>query len=177
MHETADEVATLQRLLDESYAGIGTHMRSIHTDERRVSAADLCRALRGVRVLDLATVTANCEPRVSPVDGHFFHGRFYFGSGEDSVRFRHIRRRPQVSASHTVGETFAVIVHGTAVEIDIETPEQAPFVAYLREVYPTWDEWQGDEPAPYAYIEPARMYAYAFDADALAKVLAAAGAE
>jgi nitroimidazol reductase NimA-like FMN-containing flavoprotein (pyridoxamine 5'-phosphate oxidase superfamily) len=176
-HETAEEVAALQRLLDETYARIGTHMRSIHTEERRASAADVVAALRGVRVLDLATVTANCEPRVGPVDGLFLHGRFYFGSGADSVRFRHIRRRPQVSAAHTVGETFAVIVHGTAVEIDLEAPEHAGFVEYLREVYPTWDEWQTGEPAPYAYIVPARMYAYAFDAEALAQVLAAATAE
>lgn len=164
MHETESDVGAVQQLLDDSYARIGEHMKSIHTPERRVSARDLGPILRGVRVLDLATVTANCEPRVGPVDGLFFRGRFYFGSGENSVRFRHIRERPQVSACHTVGETFAVIVHGRAVEIDIHVAEQAEFLAYVRTVYPTWDEWQTEgETAPYAYIEPARMYAYAFE--------------
>lgn len=163
MYETEDDVARVQRLLDETYAGIGEHMKSIHTPDRRVAAADLGPILRGVRVLDLATVTANCEPRVGPVDGLYFHGRFWFGSGEDSMRFRHIRKRPQVSACHTVGETFAVIVHGTAVEIDIMAAEHADYLAYLREVYPTWDEWHLADTPPYAFIEPTRMYAYAFE--------------
>src|SRR3954471_15903948 len=133
MHETPADIAALQQLLDASYQRIGTHMRSIHTPERRVFAADLAHVLRGVRVLDLATVTANCEPRVGPVDGLFYRGRFWFGSGEESVRFGHIRRRPQVSACHTVGETFAVIVHGRAVEIDIHGADHAGFLAYVRE--------------------------------------------
>ena len=164
MYETDEDVAAVQKLLDDTYARMGEHMRSIHTPERRVAASDLTPILRGVRVLDLATVTPNCEPRVGPVDGLYFRGRFWFGSGENSMRFRHIRRRPQVSACHTVGETFAVIVHGRAVEVDIDAAEQAPFLAYLREVYPTWDEWQSeDERAPYAYIEAERMYAYAFE--------------
>ena len=174
MHETADDIARVQRLLDDTYAGIGEHMKSIHTPERRVTAADLGSILRGVRVLDLATVTATCEPRVGPVDGLFFRGRFYFGSGENSMRFRHIRQRPQVSASHTVGETFAVIIHGRAVEIAIDAPEQKGFYDYVHEVYPTWDEWYGDEPAPYAFIEPERMYAYAFEPSVLEQLKAGA---
>src|SRR6476646_7539924 len=105
MHETAADLAALQPLLDASYARIGAHMRSIHTPERRVAASDLAHVLRGVRVLDLATVTASCEPRVSPVDGLFYRGRFYFGAGEEAARFRHLRARPQVSACHTIGET------------------------------------------------------------------------
>ena len=58
MHETAADTAALQQLLDTSYARIGAHMRTIHTPDRRVAASDLARVLRGVRVLDLATVTA-----------------------------------------------------------------------------------------------------------------------
>jgi len=165
VHETAADVAALQQLLDETYSTIGEHMRSIHTADRRVTAAELVRILRGVRVLDVATVTAACEPRVGPVDGLFYRGRFHFGSGEESVRFRHLRTRPQISASHTVGETFAVIVHGRAREIDVRAPEQRGFFDYVHEVYAQWDEWYPDtgEPLPYAVIEPRRMYAYAFE--------------
>lgn len=163
MHETDDDLIALQRLLDDTYARIGEHMRSIHTPERRVSARDLAAVLRGVRVLDLATVTARCEPRVAPVDGLFYRGRFHFGSGAESVRFRHLRARPHVSACHTVGETFAVIVHGHAVELDVRAPEHAGFLAYLHEVYPHWEEWYGDTTPPYACIEPERMYAYVFE--------------
>lgn len=167
MHETAADIARLQQLLDASYAHIGAHMRSIHTPERRVAASDLARVLRGVRVLDLATVTAACEPRVSPVDGLFFRGHFYFGSGQDSMRFRHLRARPAVSACHTIGETFATIIHGAAVEIDVLAADQAEFFAYIHEVYPDWDEWYADDKPPYARIEPKVMFAYAFEPSVL----------
>jgi uncharacterized pyridoxamine 5'-phosphate oxidase family protein len=163
MHETSADLAALQDLLDTSYVRIGEHMRSIHTPERRVSADDLVQVLRGVRVLDLATVTAKCEPRIGPVDGLFFRGRFYFGSGEQSVRFRHLRARPQVSACHTVGETFATIVHGRAVEIDVRAASERPFLDYVHEVYPDWEDWYAETAPPYARIEPAVMYAYAFE--------------
>src|SRR5258708_25309581 len=106
MHETPADTAGLQQLLDASYGRIGSHMRSIHTPERRVAASDLARVLRGVRVLDLATVTATCEPRVRPVDGLFFRGRFYFGSGEESAPFRHPRHPPHASPGPTSAETF-----------------------------------------------------------------------
>jgi uncharacterized pyridoxamine 5'-phosphate oxidase family protein len=171
MHETADDLDRLQSLLDDTYSRMGTHMREIHTPERRVSAADVAAILRGVRVLNLATVTAKCEPRVGPVDGLFYRGQFYFGSGEDSVRFRHIRSRPQVSGSHTIGETFAVIVHGTAVEIDVSAPEHQGFRAMLLEVYPDWEEWYPGSPPPYARIDGERMYAYAFEPSALEELL------
>ena len=163
MHETVADLAALQQLLDASYGRIGTHMRSIHTPERRVAASDLARVLRGVRVLDLATVTASCEPRVSPVDGLFYRGRFYFGSSEDSMRFRHVRSRPQVSACHTIGETFATIVHGRAIEIDVRADKQSGFLDYVHEVYPEWEEWYAESTPPYAWIEPSAMYAYAFE--------------
>jgi hypothetical protein len=167
MHETPADLATLQELLDASYVRAGEHLRSIHTPERRVDASDLARVLQGVRVLHLATVTASCEPRVSPVDGIFYRGQFWFGSGDNSLRFRHLRARPQVSGSHTVGETFAVIVHGRAAEIDVNASEYEGFLGTLHEVYPTWDEWYSDEPAPYARIDADLMYAYAFEPSVL----------
>ena len=114
MEETAEDLAQLQELIDRSYADAGPHLLGIHTPERRLSAEQVAERLTGMRLLALATVTADGRPIVGPVDGIFFRGRFWFGSAHDSMRFRHLRRRPQVSASHTIGETFAVIVHGTA---------------------------------------------------------------
>jgi uncharacterized pyridoxamine 5'-phosphate oxidase family protein len=171
VHETRADLERLQKLLDDAYATIGEHMRSIHTVERRVTAVDVARILRGVRVLDVATVNAAGEPRVGPVDGLFYRGRFHFGSGEQSVRFRHLRARPQVSACHTVGETFAVIVHGRATEIGVRSPGQQGFADYVHEVYPHWDEWYPGPAPPYAVIEPARMYAYAFKPSVLVELL------
>lgn len=53
-----------------------------------------------MRLLALATVTSNGRPVVGPVDGIFYRGAFHFGSAPDSLRFRHIRSRPHVSATH-----------------------------------------------------------------------------
>jgi uncharacterized pyridoxamine 5'-phosphate oxidase family protein len=176
MHEHDDDIDNLQDLLDVSYQHMGEHMRSIHTPERRVMAADLVRVLRGVRVLNLATVNARCEPRVAPVDGLFYRGAFWFGSGQNSVRFQHLRDRPSVSGSHTVGETFAVIVHGVAEEVDVRAADDGEFHDYLLDVYPDWDEWYppDDKPA-YARIDPWRMYAYAFEPAVLQQLLRESG--
>src|SRR5918992_4819538 len=118
MHETADDMIELTALLDRSYARSGNHLRSIFTPERRIPADELVALLPGVQVLNLATVTRACAPRVAPVDGLFYRGRFWFGSAAASVRFVHLRERTQVSASHTRGEELAVIVHGTATMVD-----------------------------------------------------------
>ena len=164
MHETAEDISRLQLLLDASYESAGEHLRSIVTPERRLSAADICRELQGMTLLALATVTAKGDPLVSPVDGVFYKGLLWFGSSEKSVRFRHIRARPQVSATHTRGEELVVTVHGTAVEIDKASGKYEGFKDVLREVYgPQWDSWgYWDGPAPFAYIEPRVMFAASF---------------
>jgi len=165
MHETPDQHATLQRLLDESYASAGEHLRSIITPEQRISAEQLTNELQGMVLLALATVNAAGEPLVAPVDGHFYQGKFWFGSAANSVRFRHIRARPQVSATHMRGEQLVVIVHGRAVEIDTSTGEYDGFKEQLREVYggDDWDDAGFWGTAPYAYIEARRLYAAKFN--------------
>jgi uncharacterized pyridoxamine 5'-phosphate oxidase family protein len=159
MHETPDDLHRLQELLDASYAGAGAHLRSVATPDRRVSALDLATRLSGVRLLALATVTSDGRPLVGPVDGLFYRGQFWFGSDQHSVRFRHIRVRPAVSATHLEGEHFAVTVHGTAQEVDLTTPETAGFRDYCVEVYgPEWRTWA--EKAPYALIEATKMFTF-----------------
>jgi uncharacterized pyridoxamine 5'-phosphate oxidase family protein len=159
MHETTEDLIELTALLDRSYARAGDHLRSIFTPERRIPAAELVALLPGVQILNLATVTRACAPRVAPVDGLFYRGRFWFGSAAASVRFTHLRERPQVSASHTRGEELAVIVHGTATLVDASDPAQAGFAAYYREVYGFgWEEW--DLPVQFARIDATRLYTY-----------------
>jgi hypothetical protein len=157
VHETAEDLRDLQALLDASYASAGSHLLSIHDPARRATALVLAGQLAGVRVLDVATVTAGGEPIVAPVDGLFYRGRFWFGSSPDSVRFRHIRARPAVSASHTVGEMLGVVVHGTAREVDVAAHEG--FGRYLIETYGGgWSDWGSG--AAYAVIEPRAMFAF-----------------
>src|SRR6266496_4209566 len=99
MLETAEELGNLQQLLDRSMAGAGEHLRGIITGERRLSAAELAGRLQGMRLLTVATVTADGRPLAGPVDGYFLHGPFWFSSGRTSVRMRHLAARPAASAT------------------------------------------------------------------------------
>src|ERR1700754_2750706 len=112
MLETPEELDNLQQLLDRSMAGAGEHLRGIITGERRLPAADLAGRLQGMRLLTVATVTADGRPLAGPVDGYFLHGSFWFSSARDSVRMRHLAARPAVSATPLPGEELAVTVHG-----------------------------------------------------------------
>lgn len=160
MHESPDDVVELQRLLDDSFASAGAHLRSIWSEEHRLAAEELSSALPGVQELILATVTPRGEPRVAPVDGLFYRGRFWFGSAESSGRFRNIRENAAVSGAVVRGQTFAVIVHGHAVECDPRGPEAEGFGDYARAVYTGFD-WDAEFPdAPYARIHATRLFAY-----------------
>jgi uncharacterized pyridoxamine 5'-phosphate oxidase family protein len=115
-------------------------------------------------LLALATVTADGRPIVGPVDGIFYRGSFHFGSSPDSVRFRHIRSRPQVSATHLPGEELAVTVHGRAVPVDLRADEGAGLRRTLLEVYvPRYgEEWEQflDSGPVYARIDAERMFTF-----------------
>ncbi len=165
MHETDTDIAELQALLDRSYEAAGEHLRSITTPDRRIAAAELGTLLSGVQVINLATVTASGEPRVSPVDGLFFRGRFHFGSSTTSQRYRNLRQRPQISAAHTRGEEIAVVVHGTAQLFALSDPAQRDFRAYCEEVYiplygEEWREFVSRDTMFFARIEPKQMFTF-----------------
>ena len=162
--ETAADLASLQELLDRSAASAGSHLRSIMTPEHRLRAAEVCAQLTGMRLLALATVTADGRPLVGPVDGIFYRGAFHFGSSPDSVRFRHIRHRPDVSATHLPGEHLAVTVHGRATVIDVKSSEHAGFRHALLGVYmprygAAWEEFLDSGPV-YARIDASRMFTF-----------------
>ena len=165
MYETELDLAELQALLDRSYNGAGAHLKSILMPNLRLSASELVELMPGMQLLNLATVTSKGEPRVGAVDGLFYRGHFWFGSSEDSVRFRHIRARPQVSASHIRGEDLTVVVHGradiAATVAELSSSQQhdwAGFCRYAREVYGDgWLDW--GTAASYARIEASLMFA------------------
>ena len=165
MHESPAELARLQKLLDASYASAGSHLLSIHTPDRRLDAAQVAHRLQGMCLLALATVTSENRPLVGPVDGVFFRGEFYFGSSPESVRFRHIRRRPQISAVHLPGEELAVTVHGRAVPIDLQAEQNRGFRETLFDIYvprygPEWERFIASG-VLYARIAAERMFAFA----------------
>jgi hypothetical protein len=160
MRETPDDLAALQEVLDRSFAAAGEHLRRIITPERRLDAAQVAERLTGMCLLTLATSTADGRPIAGPVDGIFFRGAFHFGSSPDSVRFRHIRARPHVSATHLPGEELAVTVHGRAVEVQ----PAGEFRACLLDIYvprygPEYESFIDSGPL-YARIEPDRMFTF-----------------
>ena len=166
MNETAADIDALQDLLDRSYAAGGVHLKRIITPGRRLSAEQVCERLQGMVLLALATVTADGRPVVGPVDGIFHRGAFHFGSAPDSVRFRHIARRPHVSATHLPGEELAVTVHGRAEHADFSPGTD--FRRTLLEIYvprygPEWEDML-DSGVAYARIQADRMLTYALDA-------------
>lgn len=166
MRETGDDLQALQALIDASYAAAGPHLLSIHEPERRLTAEQVAERLTGMCLLSLATVTTDCRPIVGPVDGIFFRGAFHFGSAANSVRFRHIRSRPQVSATYLPGEELAVTVHGRAVTIDIASAEHAAFRQALLDVYlpiygESWEQEFLEAVSPmYARIDASRMFTF-----------------
>jgi hypothetical protein len=165
MLETPDDVARLQQLLDHSAAGAGPHLRGIITDERRLSAERVCRILQGMRLLVVATVTADGRPLAGPVDGYFLHGSFCFSSGRDSVRMRHLAARPAVSATHLPGEDLAVTVHGRAELFALSAPEgrelrQAMLDHYLPRQGPEFETWLDELDALGARIVAEKMFTF-----------------
>jgi general stress protein 26 len=166
MRETPEELDDLQQLLDRSAAGAGEHLRGIITDERRLSAARLTGQLQGMRLLVVATVTADGRPLAGPVDGYFLHGTFWFSSGRNSVRMRHLAARPAVSATHLPGDELAVTVHGRAELFDLRDPargelRQAMLDHYLPLQGPQFETWLDEVDAMGARIVPEKMFTFA----------------
>lgn len=123
----------LQELLDRSFARSSEHLTSIMTPERRLSASRLRAELPCPAVLNLATVTARGEPRLSAVDGHFRNDRWYFSTAADSPKARQIQAHPAVSVSYTPKDGYGVFCHGSAVLLD--GAELEDFCAHFAQVY------------------------------------------
>jgi hypothetical protein len=165
MYETPDEVNRLQRVLDQSVAGAGPHLRSIINDERRLSAVQLCARLQGMCLLSVSTVTADGRPLAGPVDGYLVHGSFYFSSGRRSVRMQHLARRPAVSAIHLPGEELAVSVHGRAELFALSDPghpelRQAMLDYYLPKQGPEFETWLDEVDALGARIDAEKIFTF-----------------
>jgi hypothetical protein len=173
MKETAEEITGLQALLDAAYKRSTEHLRSIITGPRRLDADALVRVLTGMCTLNLATVTARGEPRISAVDGHFLHARWVFTTAGSAAKARHLRARPATSISYVDGERIGVFSHG---DVEFLTPEHPDFEeveAYLTKHYgsspaswgpdivycrqqPTWMVGYGDQKALLAEVEKKR---------------------
>lgn len=165
MLETPEELDRLQQVLDASMTSAGPHLRGIISDERRLDARQLTARLQGLCLLVLATVTADGRPLAGPVDGYFLHGTFWFSSGTESVRMRHLAARPAVSATYLPGEELAVTVHGRAECHPMREPacaelRQAMLDEYLPKQGPAFEEWLENADALAARIEPEKIFTF-----------------
>jgi pyridoxamine 5'-phosphate oxidase-like protein len=165
MLETPEELDGLQQLLDRSAGAAGPHLRGIITADRRLSAAQVCQLMQGLRLLVVATVTADGRPLAGPVDGYFLHGSLYFSSGRDSVRMRHLAVRPGVSATYLPGENLALTVHGQAELFDVNDPargelRQAMLDHYLPLQGPGFETWLDQADAVGAHIIAEKMFTF-----------------
>jgi Pyridoxamine 5'-phosphate oxidase len=165
MLETPEELTRLQALLDASMAAAGPHLRSIISDDRRLNASELTASLTGLCLLVLATATADGRPLAGPVDGFFLHGTFWFSSGTESVRMRHLAERPAVSASYLPGKDLAVSVHGRAELFPLQGPacaelRQAMLDEYVPKQGPAFEEWLRNADALGARIDPDKMFTF-----------------
>ena len=167
MHETPDELERLQQLLDTSASAAGPHLRRMFGPQRRLDATALCQRLQGLCLLVVATVTADGRPLAGPVDGYFLHGTFWFGSGRDSVRMRHLAARPAVTATYAPGQELSVTLHGRAELFDILDPahgelRQAMLDHHLPAQGPGFETWLRKEDPIGARIVPDKILALAF---------------
>lgn len=165
MLETPEELDRLQALLTASMTGAGPHLRDIIDAERRLDAHRLTERLQGMRLLVLATVTADGRPLTAPVDGYFLHGAFWFSLGTDAVRPRHLARRPQVSATHLPGESFAVTAHGRAETFPFRSEDcadlrQAMLDHYLPVQGPAFAGWMDEVQAVGARIAAEKLFTF-----------------
>jgi hypothetical protein len=161
VHETPEDLDRLQELIDRSIEQASPFFRrSFQMPEHSLSAAQLTGHLHGSLTVALATVTARGEPRVAPIDSLFIHGRFHVPTVAESVRARHLARRPGASVTYFEGIDLAVIAHGEAriVSEDQDEFEQLDEVQ-LAAGNQSPREWTGT--AVYLAIEAKSLFTFA----------------
>ena len=165
MHETAKELAELQALLDASLSRSTAHLRSIVT-ERTMTAGQLTQVLGGMCTLAVSTVTVTGEPRISGADGHFLHGKWYFGTARTAAKARHLAARPAASVAHMRGEDLGVFTHGAVQLLNptggVPAPDWPELLAYFQDFYGA-EAFDWENEVSYYRLEPHWMTVYAPD--------------
>jgi hypothetical protein len=159
MYESDDELACLQRLIEESMAQASARLRSIAHERRRLSATQVAEILQGAKQMAVATVTASGEPRVSPLDVLLIHGRFYFCTSARAAKVAHLRRRPAISLAYVDSDIVGITVHGRATLHDWNSPR---FTELDREFLAVYGGTPSTEEEAVVFIEvaPTRVYTY-----------------
>ena len=112
MFETEEELATLQKLLDESFERAGERLFAIWDAGNRLVAPQLS-GFQGIRLVAVATVNSEGEPRVAPRSAAFLHGKFYLAANTESVMVKRLSRKPSLAVTYFESHLM-VVAHGTA---------------------------------------------------------------
>ena len=165
MFETETEIQWLQEMLDAHLGRANEHMRAIVTPERRLTARQVGTYLQGTKHVAFANVTRRGEPRVSPLDALFIHGRFTLSTSPAATKVGQLRRDPRCSAVHMDGDRIAVAVNGKVEWIRPGHPDH-------DEIHATWTKTYESDPYTWGdivlfRIEPTTMWAYAPNAQEL----------
>jgi nitroimidazol reductase NimA-like FMN-containing flavoprotein (pyridoxamine 5'-phosphate oxidase superfamily) len=168
VNESADDLAALQQLLDRSFASASEHLKSIMSEPRRLTAERLAADVPSPAVLNIATVSARGEPRISAVDGHFLRGHWYFTTAEDSPKARQLRAQPAISASYTPRDGYGVFCHGRAVELE-PGPERQMVIDHFVQTYGQSPEEWGTA-IYYARIDAAWLVGFAMTDEEMAAI-------
>lgn len=160
MRETPEEIAQLQRMFNAHLAHANPHMTSIVTPERRLTAEQVVNHLQGTRIVAFATVSPKGQPRVSPLDSLFLHGRFTLSTDVKATRIAHLRANPACSAVYMEADRIAVVANGTVEWITREHIDH-------DEIHATWKKQYNSDPYTWGdailiRIAPMSMWAYAF---------------
>lgn len=166
MFETEAEIAELQAMFDAHLARANSYMTSIVSTERRPSARQVATYLKGTKHVAFATVTSRGEPRVSPLDMLFVHGRFTLSTSATATRMRYLRANPACSAVHVDGDRIAVVANGTVEWIPREHPDHDEIHRIWSETYES-DPYSWGEGVVLFRIAPTSMWAYAFHPEEL----------
>jgi hypothetical protein len=170
MNETATDLDELQTLLDTSLSHASHHLQSIvRAEENTLTARQLVTVLEGMCTLALSTVTAQAEPRISGVDGHFLRGRWVFGTSRTAAKARHLAVRPAASLAHMRGEDLGVFAHGVA---EVLNPSDGPADLEWADILAHLVEHYGESPLEwgdvvYYRLRPHWMIAYAMQPEKL----------
>ncbi len=161
MHESPEQIAELQALLDRTFARMNPHMARIVKPDRRLSARQIATYLQGIRHVAFATVNASGEPRVAPLDGLFIRGRFHVSTGGEAARLAHLAQQPRCSLTHFAGDDVAVTVNGTAVVLERDHPDVPALAPVYRDAYGSVPfDW--GERVVIVRVEPTSMWTYSF---------------
>jgi hypothetical protein len=160
VHESPEEIAELQRMFDTTLANINPHFAAIVKPTRRLTAQQVVTHLQGTRIVAFSTVNARGEPRVSPLDSLFIHGRFTLSTDETATRIKHLRANPACSAVYLEGDTIAVVANGSVEWIPRDHPDH-------DEIHDAWTANYKSDPYTWGNVilfrvVPTSIWAYAF---------------